>query len=44
MDTAKAAEFFLSDGLIITGTATGVQADPVELKGESSFLAILMLD
>ncbi|XP_013982006.1 uncharacterized protein F13E9.13, mitochondrial isoform X1 [Salmo salar] len=32
VETARAAEFFLSDGLIITGTATGVQADPVELR------------
>ncbi|XP_062405723.1 uncharacterized protein F13E9.13, mitochondrial [Sardina pilchardus] len=31
-ETARAAEFFLSDGLVITGTATGVQADPVELR------------
>ncbi|KAM4592487.1 uncharacterized protein F13E9.13, mitochondrial isoform 2-T2 [Odontesthes bonariensis] len=31
-ETARAAEFFLSDGLIITGTATGVQADPRELR------------
>ncbi len=27
-ETAKAAEFFLSDGLIITGKSTGRQADP----------------
>uniref|UniRef100_A0A8C7F8V0 Zgc:162297 n=1 Tax=Oncorhynchus kisutch TaxID=8019 RepID=A0A8C7F8V0_ONCKI len=32
VETARAAEFFLSDGLIITGTATGVQADPMELR------------
>ncbi|XP_036440411.1 uncharacterized protein F13E9.13, mitochondrial [Colossoma macropomum] len=31
-ETARAAEFFLSDGLIVTGLATGVQADPKELK------------
>ena len=31
-ETAKAAEFFLSDGLIITGTATGSPADPADLK------------
>ncbi|XP_066511238.1 uncharacterized protein F13E9.13, mitochondrial [Hoplias malabaricus] len=31
-ETARAAEFFLSDGLIITGTATGVQTDPEELR------------
>ena len=32
-ETAKAAEFFLSDGIIVTGVATGAQADPQELKG-----------
>ncbi|XP_078400493.1 uncharacterized protein F13E9.13, mitochondrial [Cetorhinus maximus] len=31
-ETAKAAEFFLSDGVILTGIATGVQANPEELK------------
>ncbi|XP_073461920.1 uncharacterized protein F13E9.13, mitochondrial-like [Aquarana catesbeiana] len=31
-ETAKAAEFFLSDGLIITGVATGHEADPRELQ------------
>jgi len=31
-DTAHAAEFFLSDGLIITGTATGKEADIDEIN------------
>ncbi|MCF7798223.1 MAG: BtpA/SgcQ family protein [Lentisphaeria bacterium] len=31
-ETAQAAEFFLSDGLIITGTATGSPTDPEDLK------------
>ncbi|XP_026888225.1 uncharacterized protein F13E9.13, mitochondrial isoform X1 [Electrophorus electricus] len=31
-ETAQAAELFLSDGLVITGPATGVRADPAELK------------
>ncbi|XP_062817641.1 uncharacterized protein F13E9.13, mitochondrial [Anolis carolinensis] len=31
-ETAKAAEFFLADGVILTGTATGLEADPKELK------------
>ncbi|XP_035787651.1 uncharacterized protein F13E9.13, mitochondrial-like [Anopheles albimanus] len=31
-ETAHAAEFFLSDGLIITGTATGASADRAELE------------
>ena len=32
VETAKAAEFFRSDGLIITGSATGHAADLAELK------------
>ena len=31
-ETAKAAEFFLSDGLIVTGKATGKEADINEIK------------
>lgn len=31
-DTAKAAEFFLSDGVIVTGTATGEKALVEEVK------------
>ncbi|MEM7038287.1 MAG: BtpA/SgcQ family protein [Bacteroidota bacterium] len=31
LETAKAAEFFASDGLIVTGTATGATADISEL-------------
>jgi len=31
-DTAKAAAFFLSDGLIVTGTGTGIAADKEEVK------------
>ncbi len=31
VDTAQAAEFFLADGVIITGTATGVAAEPDEV-------------
>ncbi|XP_014798019.1 PREDICTED: uncharacterized protein F13E9.13, mitochondrial-like isoform X2 [Calidris pugnax] len=30
--TASAAEFFLADGVVLTGTATGLPADPRELK------------
>ncbi|XP_062460865.1 uncharacterized protein F13E9.13, mitochondrial-like [Pezoporus occidentalis] len=30
--TASAAELFLADGVILTGTATGLPADPQELK------------
>lgn len=32
-EMARAAEFFLSDGVIITGAATGLQANPEELRG-----------
>lgn len=32
LETAKAAEFFLSDGLIITGTATGIAAKIEDVK------------
>ena len=31
-ETAKAASFFKSDGLVITGTATGQPVDPADLK------------
>ncbi|KAG8297609.1 hypothetical protein J6590_031652 [Homalodisca vitripennis] len=34
-ETAKAAEFFLSDGLIVTGTATGDPAKPSDIVGMS---------
>ncbi|PKU34062.1 hypothetical protein llap_15634 [Limosa lapponica baueri] len=30
--TASAAELFLADGVVLTGTATGLPADPRELK------------
>ncbi|XP_078106561.1 uncharacterized protein F13E9.13, mitochondrial isoform X2 [Sander vitreus] len=42
-ETARAAEFFLSDGLIITGAATGVQADPRELREVSQSVRIPVL-
>ena len=32
VDTAKAAEFFLADGIIVTGAATGEPASPDELR------------
>ena len=32
IETAKAAEFFLSDGVILTGTSTGKETDIDELK------------
>ncbi|CAL1603280.1 unnamed protein product [Knipowitschia caucasica] len=42
-ETARAAEFFLSDGLIITGSATGVQTDPLQLKAVSKAVKIPVL-
>ncbi|XP_076003026.1 uncharacterized protein F13E9.13, mitochondrial [Genypterus blacodes] len=42
-ETAHAAEFFLSDGLVITGTATGMQADPQELRDVSQSVSIPVL-
>ncbi|KAM6977868.1 uncharacterized protein F13E9.13, mitochondrial [Aplochiton taeniatus] len=42
-ETARAAEFFLSDGLIVTGTATGVQADPQELREVAQSVKIPVL-
>jgi len=32
IETAKAAQFFLSDGIIITGSSTGYEADIDEVK------------
>ena len=31
-ETARAAEFFLADGVIVTGTSTGRPADPAEVR------------
>lgn len=31
-ETARAAEFFLADGVIVTGTSTGAEAAPAELE------------
>ncbi|XP_029354254.1 uncharacterized protein F13E9.13, mitochondrial isoform X2 [Echeneis naucrates] len=39
-ETAHAAEFFLSDALIITGTATGMEADIRELREVSQSVRI----
>ncbi|KAJ8271303.1 hypothetical protein COCON_G00101620 [Conger conger] len=44
VETARAAEFFLSDGVILTGTATGMEADPHELRevGQSVRIPVLI--
>lgn len=34
-ETAAAAELFLADGVVLTGTATGLPARPQDLAGES---------
>nr|WP_321406071.1 BtpA/SgcQ family protein [uncultured Carboxylicivirga sp.] len=38
LETAKAAEFFLSDGIIITGNSTGEAVEPADLAGLKSAL------
>jgi membrane complex biogenesis BtpA family protein len=40
VETAEAAEFFLSDGLIITGSSTGKAASPEELDAVSEAVSI----
>ena len=39
-ETAKAAEFFLADGVIVTGTSTGRPADPAELRAVAAAVSI----
>jgi membrane complex biogenesis BtpA family protein len=39
-DTAKAAEFFLSDGVIVTGGSTGQKADIEDIKSTKSSVSI----
>ncbi|MFH1195073.1 MAG: BtpA/SgcQ family protein [bacterium] len=43
IDTAKAAEFFLSDGVIITGKATGEVADIHEIENAKNNVSIPVL-
>ncbi|XP_052131275.1 uncharacterized protein F13E9.13, mitochondrial isoform X2 [Frankliniella occidentalis] len=42
-ETAHAAEFFLSDGLIITGVATGHAADEDQVKGVAAHTSLPVL-
>lgn len=42
-ETAQAAEFFLSDGVVVTGSATGAKADPQELREVSQSVRIPVL-
>lgn len=37
VEMAKAAEFFGSDGVIVTGTATGEQTNPEHVQGNTSY-------
>lgn len=37
VEMAKAAEFFGSDGVIVTGTATGEQTNPEHVQGNASY-------
>ena len=39
-DTAEAAEFFLADGVVVTGTATGRPADPEEVASVAAAVGI----
>jgi len=43
VETARAAEFFLADGLIVTGAATGRAADPVEVEAVAKGVGIPVL-
>jgi membrane complex biogenesis BtpA family protein len=43
VETAKAAEYFLSDGVIVTGIATGSPADVAELKAVQTAVKIPVL-
>lgn len=40
VETAHAAEFFLADGVIVTGTATGRAADPAEVDAVTKAVGI----
>lgn len=43
VETAHAAEFFLADGLIVTGTATGHAADPAEVAAVAAAVGLPVL-
>src|SRR5262249_43021505 len=40
METAKAAEFFRADGVIVSGVATGSATDPKEVRSVSQAVSI----
>lgn len=39
-DTARAAEFFLADGVVVTGTSTGRAADPAHVRAVRDAVAL----
>jgi membrane complex biogenesis BtpA family protein len=39
-DTVHAAEFFLADGVIVTGTSTGRAADPAEVRAAAAAASV----
>src|SRR5437868_7616818 len=39
-ETAKAAEFFQADGVIVSGVATGLPTDPAEVRAVSEAVGI----
>ncbi|XP_061922358.1 uncharacterized protein F13E9.13, mitochondrial isoform X2 [Entelurus aequoreus] len=43
LETARAAEFFLSDGLVITGASTGQEADLQELREVCEWVSLPVL-
>lgn len=43
VETARAAEFFLADGVIVTGTATGRPADPGEVEAVRRAVSVPVL-
>lgn len=40
VETARAAEFMLADGVIVTGPATGREADPAEVEAVAKAVGI----
>ncbi len=42
-ETARAAELFLADGIVVTGTATGAEADPAEVREVAGAVALPVL-
>ncbi len=43
VETARAAEFFLADGVVVTGTATGQAADAAEVRAVAGAIGVPVL-